>query len=146
MLNKKVLTAIAGVTLLLAGCSKKNDEKVMVPAESPRSVVEQDVVIKAIGMGVIQEGVMPAPQALAMGKRAAITDAYRQLGEKIYGIRVNATDTVKDMIAKNSTVKTEVSALVKNANIEETVCQDGLCQVAMEVRIDASSWRAISGY
>lgn len=145
MFNKKVGCALVGISLLFAGCSKK-EEVVMVPAESPKHVLEQDVVIKAIGMGVIQEGVMPAPQALAMGKRAAITDAYRQLGEKIYGIRINATDTVKDMIAKNSTVKTEVSALVKNANIEETVCQDGLCQVAMEVRINASSWRSISGY
>ncbi len=139
---------VAGL-LTVAGCSGRGEHpiaQVTSPKNDAQATQISEVSIRAIGMGVIPEGMSSAPQALAMGKRAAIADAYRQIGEKIYGIKINATDTVKDMVAKNSNIKTEVNALVKNGNIEETVCQDGLCQVAMEVKIDRASWARLAGY
>ncbi|PAF52522.1 LPP20 family lipoprotein [Helicobacter sp. 13S00477-4] len=112
------------------------------PILTPTNVIE----LSAVGMGVAPESTISPSQALALAKRAAIVDAYRQLGEKMYGIRVNAQDTVRDMVLQNSTVKTKVQALIRNAEITETVYKDGLCQVSMELKLDGRIWyRALSG-
>lgn len=109
------------------------------PIITPSSIIE----ISAIGMGVAPESTLSPAQALALAKRAAIVDAYRQIGEKMYGIRVNAQDTVRDMVLKNSTVKTKVLAVIRNAEIVETVYKDGLCQVSMELKLDGKRWYRI---
>lgn len=109
------------------------------PMITPSSIIE----ISAIGMGVAPESTLSPAQALALAKRAAIVDAYRQIGEKMYGIRVNAQDTVRDMVLKNSTVKTKIAAVIRNAEIVETVYKDGLCQVSMELKLDGKRWYRI---
>ncbi|MCI7046952.1 MULTISPECIES: hypothetical protein [Helicobacter] len=109
------------------------------PIITPSSIIE----ISAIGMGVAPESTLSPAQALALAKRAAIVDAYRQIGEKMYGIRVNAQDTVRDMVLKNSTVKTKVMAVIRNAEIIETIYKDGLCQVNMELKLDGKRWYRI---
>ncbi|MCI5968427.1 LPP20 family lipoprotein [Helicobacter sp.] len=112
------------------------------PIITPSSIIE----ISAVGMGVAPESTASPAQALALAKRAAIVDAYRQIGEKMYGIRVNAQDTVRDMMLKNSTVKTKVLAVIRNAEIVETVYKDGLCQVSMELKLDGKRWyRVLTG-
>ena len=112
------------------------------PMITPSSIIE----LSAIGMGVAPESTVSPAQALALAKRAAIVDAYRQIGEKMYGIRVNAQDTVQDMMLKNSTVKTKVLAVIRNAEIVETVYKDGLCQVSMELKLDGKRWyRVLTG-
>ena len=97
------------------------------PILTPNNVIE----LSAVGMGVAPESTISPSQALALAKRAAIIDAYRQIGEKMYGIRLNAQDTVRDMVLINSVVKTKVEALIKNAEIIETIYKDGLCQITM---------------
>lgn len=109
------------------------------PMLTPSNVIE----LNAVGMGVAPETSVSPSQALALAKRAAIVDAYRQIGEKMYGIRVNGQDTVKDMMLQNSVVKTKVQALIRNAEITETVYKDGLCQVSMELKLDGKIWHKV---
>ena len=109
------------------------------PLLTPSNVIE----LNAVGMGVAPETSVSPSQALALAKRAAIVDAYRQIGEKMYGIRVNGQDTVKDMMLQNSVVKTKVQALIRNAEITETVYKDGLCQVSMELKLDGKVWHKV---
>lgn len=109
------------------------------PLLTPSNTIE----LNAVGMGVAPETSASPSQALALAKRAAIVDAYRQIGEKMYGIRVNGQDTVKDMMLQNSVVKTKVQALIRNAEITETVYKDGLCQVSMELKLDGKVWHKV---
>ena len=109
------------------------------PMLTPSNVIE----LNAVGMGVAPETSISPSHALALAKRAAIVDAYRQIGEKMYGIRVNGQDTVKDMMLQNSVVKTKVQALIRNAEITETVYKDGLCQVSMELKLDGKIWHKV---
>ncbi len=109
------------------------------PILTPSSTIE----LNAVGMGVAPETSASPSQALALAKRAAIVDAYRQIGEKMYGIKVNGQDTVKDMMLQNSVVKTKVQALIRNAEITETVYKDGLCQVSMELKLDGKIWHKV---
>lgn len=110
---------------------------------SPILASENVIELSAVGMGVAPESTISPSQALALAKRAAIIDAYRQIGEKMYGIKINAQDTVKDMVMTNSVVKARVEALIKNADIVETIYKDGLCQVTMELKLDSRTWNRI---
>lgn len=105
------------------------------------------ITIRSIGMGVAPENSISPAQAMVLAKRAAIADGYRQLGEKMYGIRLNAKDTVKDAVIQNTTIRTQVHAIIRNAELIETVFKDGLCQVEMEVKLDGRRWyRVLSGF
>lgn len=105
------------------------------------------ITIRAIGMGVAPESTISPAHAIVLAKRAAIADAYRQLGEKMYGIKINAKDTVKDAMIKSTTIRTKINGMIRNAEIVETIMQDGLCQVEMEVKLDGRRWyRVLSGY
>ncbi len=127
------------------GVNNETDEYIIPnnPILKPTNIIT----IRAIGMGVAPENTISPAQALVLAKRAAIADAYRQLGEKMYGIRVNAKDTVKDAVIKNSQIRTQVNGIIRNAEVMETVYQDGLCQVEMELKLDGRRWyRALSSY
>jgi len=123
-----------------------NTDEFIIP-NSPLLRPSNIITIRAIGMGVAPEATISPAQALVLAKRAAIADAYRQLGEKMYGIKLNAKDTIKDAVVKNTTIRTQVNALIRNAEIAETVYKDGLCQVEMEANLDGRRWyRVLSGY
>lgn len=122
--------------------SKIGDDPNMIQ-NSPILTPDNTIELSAVGMGVAPESTISPSQALALAKRAAIIDAYRQIGEKMYGIRLNAQDTVRDMVLINSVVKTKVEALIKNAEIIETVYKDGLCQITMELKLDGKIWHKI---
>ena len=73
-------------------------------------------------------------------------DAYKLLGEKMYGVKLNGQDTVENMAITSSTVKSKVQALVRGADITNVDCRAGLCQVTMEIKLDGRVWyRALGG-
>lgn len=121
---------------------RRNNDNNNIP-NSPMLTPENEITLSAVGIGVSPENSLSPSQAFAMAKRAAIVDAYRQIGEKMYGIRINGQDTVRDMMLQSSTVKTKVEALIRNAEVLETVYKDGLCQVNMELKLDGRVWHRI---
>lgn len=98
------------------------------------------------GEGIAPMNTISPAQAIALAKRAAVTDAYRQLGEKLYGIRINAKETVKDAALKDSRIVTQVNGLVKNATITDTKYKDGLYTVRMELTMSGDRWKEIFSY
>lgn len=104
------------------------------------------ITIRAIGMGIAPENAKSPAHQMALAKRAAILDGYRQLGEKMHGIRINAKDTVKDAVLVRSEIRTELYSVVRGAEVIETVWDNGLCQVEMEVKLDGRRWyRVLAG-
>ncbi len=99
-----------------------------------------------VGEGIAPQNTISPAQALALAKRAAVADAYRQLGEKLYGVKVNAKETVKDAALKNSKITTQVDGLIKDAYITESSYKDGLYRVKMELKIDSKTWQRIFSY
>ncbi|OBV28481.1 hypothetical protein BKN38_03470 [Helicobacter sp. CLO-3] len=110
-------------------------------APSEASIIE----IEAVGIGVAPDGSCTPAQAVALAKRAAIIDAYRQLGEQMYGIHLNSNDTVRNMVLKDSSVKTRVNALIRGAQVRESACEQGICQVTMELKLDGRVWSKVLG-
>jgi hypothetical protein len=98
------------------------------------------------GEGIAPMNTISPAQAIALAKRAAVADAYRQLGEKLYGVRVNSKETVKDAALNDSRIVTQVNGLIKNATITDTKYKDGLFTVRMELKINEARWKEIFAY
>ena len=110
----------------------KSTEKVMTKVSTTRLVVR--------GQGVAPSFTQSPAQAFALAKRAAMVDAYRLLGEKIQGVRVEGQDLIKNMMVKRSQVRTEVNAMIREATVIETEFKDGLCEVEVELVVTGARW------
>jgi hypothetical protein len=108
--------------------------------QEPVLTQQAPLIISVVGQGVAPLSTQSPAQAYALAKRAAIADGYRLIAEKVKGVRVDGQDVVKNMMVKRSTIRTAVHAMVKNANVIETVFKDGLCEVEMEIAIAYSDF------
>jgi len=111
---------------------QKSSPKVMTKVSTTRLVVK--------GQGVAPSFTQSPAQAFALAKRAAMVDAYRLLGEKIQGVRVEGQDLIKNMMVKRSQVRTEVNAMIREATVIETEFKDGLCEVEVELVVTGERW------
>lgn len=110
--------------------------------KADEQVLEENkqIVISVVGQGVAPMNTSSPAQAYALAKRAAVSDAYRLIAEKVKGVRVDGQDVIKNMMVKRSTVRTSVNAMVRNANVVETTFKEGLCEVEMEIVIAHSQF------
>jgi hypothetical protein len=168
-MNKKIPLIMGGV-LLFTGCCKKLEwvscdenckttsktvvqKPIVKPAIKKMQLGNQICIIEngvkknciirieAKGVGVVPcEGACNTAEAKAMARRAAILDAYKALAEKMYGIKINGRDSVKNMILENSNIKAYVEGLISGANIEEENFKNGMYTVSMSVTIDVQKW------
>ena len=92
------------------------------------------------GQGVAPSFTQSPAQAFALAKRAAMVDAYRLLGEKVSGVRVEGQDIIKNMMVKRSQVRTEVNTMIRQAAVVETDYKDGLCEVEVELVVAGNQW------
>ena len=164
-----MLIASIGVSLVFSGCNGISSQNQAAKPKVIKQVIVQKVskeqIAKIIrdeklaqmntmpekefvvyGEGIAPMNTISPAQAIALAKRAAVTDAYRQLGEKLYGIRVNAKETVKDAALKDSRIVTQVNGLVKNATITDNKYKDGLYTVRMQLDMNGARWKEIFSY
>jgi hypothetical protein len=83
----------------------------------------------ATGTGVPPKGVT-GTEARLMAERAAKVDALRNLAEKVYGVRIDATTLVRDFVTQNDQVKADVDVFMRGADVVATrELPDGSVQV-----------------
>ena len=167
-MNKWLVSLLASFSLLMffSGCVQATSQN---PAVSEQQVIIQKVdredireVIKeerlmyiaayadktltATGEGIAPMNTISPAQALALAKRAAMADAYRQLGAKLYGVRISAKDTVQDAALQNSRIIAQVDGIIKDAAVTQYDYKDGLYRVTMEVKMSEARWQEIFAY
>ena len=126
------ILSLCGVVLLQAcqGFPMKVDTTVNMPpgaaeaapAKPPVSMVspmmEKRETFVATGYSVIsvQNSKNPSQQRL-LAIRASKLDAYRSLTEQVYGLNLDATTTVADMMVQNDSFRTRVEGVIYGAKL-----------------------------
>jgi hypothetical protein len=92
-------------------------------------------VVRAEGFGVPNPGMNPA-QGKLMARRAAISDARRNLLEQIKGAQLSSETYVRDFITQYDEINSQVNGLVAGAQVvDEEEQPDGTVRVAMEANL-----------
>ena len=91
--------------------------------------------VTAKGVGIIPDGPDPLVARL-QARRSAKIDALRNLAEKVKGIRLNSTTTVRDFVAERDEISTKIDAVIRGAAIvTERENADGTIEVEIAVRL-----------
>jgi hypothetical protein len=92
--------------------------------------------IESIGTGFPPANVQNSSQAKSLARRAAIVEAYRNLAETIYGVRIDSRTTMHNLALTNDVVISRVSGIVEGARIVRELPQkDGSYQIVMSVNL-----------
>lgn len=91
----------------------------------------KDGIITTTGIGIAPP-TMPAMQAKAMAKRAAISVGMRNLLETVKGVAIDSESTVDNYMLKDDTIKARVSGIIQGAKILKVKTEpDGSVEVLM---------------
>jgi hypothetical protein len=97
--------------------------------------------MEAVGVGVApSSGMESAAQAMAMARRAAILEGYKSLAEKLYGIKINGRETLKNMMLQNESLRAYIQGVIRGANIEQESFKDGMYRVVMTLKVNVNEW------
>lgn len=146
--NSNSETEISDKSVVVEKVDKEDIRKVMQEEKilTLNSANQREKIFKAVGEGIAPLNTVSPAQAIALGKRAAMADAYRQLGAKLYGVKINAKDTVEDAALKNSRIESQVTALVKDAAVVKSEFKNGMYRVTMELKMNEARWQEIFAY
>ncbi len=86
---------------------------------------------------VIGEGTDPEIGSSAQGRlkaaRAATLDGMRKLAENVYGLRISSSTTVRDFVAENDEISTQLNAVLRGATTDEAVFESGVARVKVSM-------------
>jgi hypothetical protein len=164
MLKKLLLSGLA-VGLMFSGCAMTKKSKNGVVVEQVKPEVNEDKikqvinderkaylydseekVFTAVGEGIAPVDSVSGAQALVLARKAALADAYKRLGEKLYGVRVTSTETVKDAMLQNSRIVSKVNGLIKDAVIVNEIYKDSIYKLKLELKVSKKLWHKVFSY
>jgi hypothetical protein len=93
----------------------------------------KDTVISVMG-----NGALPDSKGLRriQAKRAAEVDAYRKLAERVMGLQVTSTTTVKNFVLESDVLEARCAAFIKGAKpIDIAYDSDDSCEVQMQLKV-----------
>lgn len=78
------------------------------------------------------------PRMKLLARRAAHTDALRNLAEEIYGLRLDARTTVRDFAVSSDVLRTRLSVALQGAREVDSIDnEDGSAEVTVEITLGA---------
>ncbi|HNZ66420.1 MAG TPA: hypothetical protein PKM32_03515, partial [Planctomycetota bacterium] len=79
------------------------------------------------------------PQGKMMARRAAQVDAQRNMGETMYGVKLDSKTEVRDFICQSDRITASFNGIVRGVQFESQVVYrtDGLAEVTAFIKVDA---------
>ncbi|MBF0266148.1 MAG: LPP20 family lipoprotein [Gammaproteobacteria bacterium] len=114
-----ISASIISASVILAGCQGMSSAVNIASSQSPAQANIQKKVIESIGYGsIVNFQKAPEAQRKLLAIRAAKVDAYRNLAEEVYGIKIKGNTTVKDMVVQNDNYRISLDAMLRGAHIK----------------------------
>ena len=90
----------------------------------------------AIALSAAPAGAELSGQQKLLSCRAAQADAYRQLVERVKGLRIESETYVRDFVAESDEIATSLDTFIKGARVVgRREMSDGTCEIDVEVTI-----------
>lgn len=131
-----------GILLLISSsviaCAPKKIAQIQAPAIK---------ILTAIGYGTsdIFKNYSPEQRRL-MSMRASKMDAYRNLAEQIYGVRIHGHTTVSDMVVQNDSYRSYLDAFIKGARVKSiTAINASSYETVLEITLTPKFFTCLSG-
>ena len=85
-------------------------------------------------------------QRRLMSMRASKMDAYRNLAEQIYGVRIHGHTTVSDMVVQNDSYRSYLDAFIKGARVKSiTAINASSYETVLEITLTPKFFTCLSG-
>ncbi|ASP37414.1 hypothetical protein CHH28_01385 [Bacterioplanes sanyensis] len=135
---------LAPLTVALTGCSSLLIDDQARQSGDFFQPVEQQVdpvapmTLRVVGYGAIDHGnKLSSVQRRLMGIRASKIDAFRAMAERVYGMQLSGSTTVRDMVVQNDRFRTYVDAYMHGARvISSDILPDGSVETVLEMTVD----------
>lgn len=135
----KSLGLSAAVALLSSGCVFQQATAPVAAAPAPvQTDYQEDRTVTAKGYGTVAaQGGVSSDQAKLMAMRAAKLDAYRNLAERLQGLRVNSVSNAAAFASQGDSVQTSAEYFLKGARVISIApVRDGLYEAIIEMDLD----------
>ncbi len=97
-------------------------------------VFAEETLLTALGIGLPPARESNSAKAMLLAKKAARVDAERNLIEMIYGIRLNASTTLKDLVVEKEELSSRTTGYIKNSIVvSEKQNEDGSYEVVVGI-------------
>lgn len=139
----KTITVSTLLTALLAGCGSNvymeedNNAGFLKPVEQNVDPIAP-LILRVVGYGIApgHKNLKPAQKRL-MALRASKMDAYRAMAERVYGLQLQGSTTVRDMIVQDDRFRTYVETYMHGARVVSSdLLKDGTVETVMEMVVD----------
>jgi hypothetical protein len=115
---KRLFNIGLGLTLVLLSACGVTPMTPRVIETISKPLIEKRETLTATGYAVISiQNHRTAAQQRLLAIRAAKLDAYRSLTEQVYGLKLDATATVADMVVQNDTFRSRVEGVIYGATL-----------------------------
>jgi len=117
------------------------------PQRVARIQVPPIKILTAMGYGTSDmfSNYSPAQRRL-MGMRASKMDAYRNLAEQIYGVRIHGHTTVSAMAVQNDSYRAYIDAFLKGARVTSITAVDAdTYETVLEITLTPKFFTCLSG-
>jgi len=134
----KRITAFLIPFFIILFCSNifGGDVELIEPLGTNGSINWTSGIIIAKGSGAPSPDAQNPAQGRIFAKRAAISDARRNLLETLEGVRVASTTVVKEYMVENDVIKTRVQGIIKGSKVTDTkYMSDGSVEVTVSMSI-----------
>ncbi|MDP7033956.1 MAG: hypothetical protein QF752_05640 [Planctomycetota bacterium] len=105
-------------------------------AQADANETDQRVIV-AVGYGIEPARYFRTGRGRLMARRAAQLDALRNLSERMLGLRIDSTSTVRDFVMSRDLVRTHFQTFLKGASVqgyERT--EDGMILARVQIGVD----------
>lgn len=153
MKMRSFLLAPVGLLMLTTACAHQphghgHGHRTNYPVQpmAIQQVHYEDETIRVSGRGaVVPDVTQTQAQQKLMAMRASRMDAYRNLAERLYGIELEGSTTVREMAAQHDQVRSFINRHVSGARVVETVLmEDNIYQTTLQLTVGRRFYTCVS--